>query len=183
MEETEAGKTMKAQTEDNFRCLGAVIFVIPIPILEFAVQDAYFPHLPDWIPMVLFFALIPVAARFFNPRLKPDRVEFDDVSITRTMPNGRIETVRWDDLQEIGIVTTDEGPFREDVFWVLIGSKGGCAVSGGALGMKELLPRLQELPDFDNKTVIEAMGSTKNSRFCCWKRDFVKYQCYEMRSV
>lgn len=162
---------MKEQTKDNFRCLAAVFFVIAIPILEYAAQDTWFPRLPGWIPIVLFFALLPITIRLFNPRLKPDRVDFDDASITRTTPNGQIETVRWDDLQEVGIITTNEGPFSEDVFWFLAGSKGGCVVSSGARGMKELLERLQKLPNFDNEAVIKAMGSTTNNKFQCWKRN------------
>jgi hypothetical protein len=165
---------MKEQSKDNFRCLVAVIFVVAVPILEYAVQDTWFPNLPGWTPIVIFFAMFPVAFRFFNPQSKPDRkpdqVSFDDSTITRTMPNGKTETVRWDDLKEVGIITTDEGPFNEDVYWILEGINGGCAVSGGAEGMKELLGRLQKLPGFDNKAVIEAMGSTQNNRFLCWRR-------------
>jgi hypothetical protein len=162
---------MKEQTKDNFRCATAVIFVIAVPILEFAAQETWFPHLSDWIPIVFFFGLLPVALRLFNPRLKPDCVSFDDTTIIRTLPNGKTETVQWDDLQEVGIITTNEGPFQEDVYWILTGSKGGCAVSGGAQGMKELLERLQKLPRFDNETVIRAMGSTRNDKFQCWKRN------------
>lgn len=162
---------MKDQTKDNFRCLAAVIFVVAVPILEYAAQGTWFPNLPAWTPIVLFFALLPVALRFFNPRRNPDQVSFDDSTITRTMPNGKTETVRWDDLQEVGIITTDEGPFNEDVYWVLLGNKGGCAISGGAQGMKKLLERLQTLPSFDNEAVIKAMGSTKNGKFQCWKRN------------
>jgi hypothetical protein len=162
---------MKAQTKDNFRCSAAVIFVIAVPILEYAAQRTWLPNLPDWTPIVLFFALLPVAVRFFNPLREPDRVSFDDSTITRTMPNGKTETVRWDDLQEVGIITTDEGPFSEDVYWILAGSEGGCAVSGGAQGMNELLERLQKLPGFNNEVVIKAMGSTRNDKFQCWKRN------------
>jgi hypothetical protein len=162
---------MKAQTKDNFRCLAAVIFVIAVPILEYAAQDTWLPRLPGWIPIVLFVASVFVAIRLFNPRPKSDYVTFDDIAITRTLPDGKTETVRWDDLQEIGIITTEEGPFNEDVYWMLAGSKGGCAVSGGAQGIKALLARLQKLPNFDNEAVIKAMGSTTNNKFRCWKRN------------
>ena len=163
---------MKEQTKDNFRCLAAVVFVLAVPILEFTAQSTWFPSLPGWIPIALFVTLLPVALYTFNSRQanQPDRVSYDDAIITRTLPDGKIETVLWDELQEVGIITTDEGPFTEDVHWVLLGSKGGCAVSSGAQGMKELLVRLQQLPGFDNEAVIKAMGSTNNNKFCCWKR-------------
>jgi hypothetical protein len=165
---------MKEQTKDNFRCLAAVIFVVAVSILIFTFHDTVFSKLPDWAIVVFFFALLLAAVCLFNRKQKspePDRVSFDDSAITRTMPDGKIETVRWADLYEVGIITTDEGPLNEDVFWILAGSNGGCAVSGGAQGMKELLERLQRLPGFDNAAVIEAMGSTTNKKFQCWKRN------------
>ena len=105
-----------------------------------------------------------------KPDLK-DRVSFDDQKIMRQMPDGRIESVRWDDLVEVGIVTTDEGPFTDDIFWILKGRSGNCAVPSEADGMKELLFRLQQLPGFNNDAVIEAAGSTSNASFQCWRRE------------
>lgn len=100
-----------------------------------------------------------------------NRVEFDDEGVFRTMGDGREETVRWDQLVGIEIVTTDRGPFVDDVFWLLIGEDGtGCAVPSEAEGMQPLLKRLQELPGFDNDAVIAAMTSMSNARFHVWKR-------------
>jgi hypothetical protein len=66
---------------------------------------------------------------------------------------------------------TDEGPFVDDVFFLLLGNDGkGCCVPPGAEGSGPLLDRLQALPGFDNGKVIEAMGSTGNARFVCWRK-------------
>jgi hypothetical protein len=110
---------------------------------------------------------------FLRRKRKPDRVSVTPEVVTRFRPDGVREAVRWDDLAEVGIVTTDEGPWSEDVFWLLIGSDGrsGCAVPQGADGANELLVALQKLPGFDNQAVIEAMGSTSNAKFLCWKRN------------
>jgi len=51
-----------------------------------------------------------------------DAVSFDNRQIVRTLPDGRTESVRWDDLEEISIITSDEGPYVDDVFW-MIGSR------------------------------------------------------------
>jgi hypothetical protein len=99
-----------------------------------------------------------------------ESVAFDDTGVTRTLSDGRIETVTWEELQEVFIITTDEGPYVEDVYWMLSGNGRGCAIASGADGMKELVPRLQQLPGFDNAAVVQAMGSTLNARFPCWKR-------------
>jgi len=102
----------------------------------------------------------------------PDRVTFTDEAVTRVRPDGGGETIRWDDLHEVDILTTDEGPWREDVFFLLLASDGksGCAVPQSSEGSKLLFERLQQLPNFDNEAVIRAMGSTANARFVCWKR-------------
>jgi len=101
---------------------------------------------------------------------KKDRVVFDTERVTRIMPSGKTETVRWDELQEVFILTTDEGPMADDVFWMLCDKDGGCAIPSEAEGTKELLVRLQQLPDFDNEAVIKAMGSTCNAKFICWRQ-------------
>jgi hypothetical protein len=107
-----------------------------------------------------------------NRHKAPDRVSFTAEAVTRTRPDGVAESIRWDGLHEVGIVTTDEGPFAEDVFLLLLSADGksGCAVPQLADGFAGLLARLQELPGFDNEAVIRAMGSTANARFVCWKR-------------
>jgi hypothetical protein len=109
-------------------------------------------------------------SRFFSSRTRRNRVVFDDQGVCRTMSDGTTETVTWDELREVAIVTNDEGPFADDVYWVLSGATRGCAVPSGAEGMKELLPRLQALPGFDNRVVVEAMGSAADAKFVCWKR-------------
>jgi hypothetical protein len=96
------------------------------------------------------------------------RISESDMSCTH--PNGTTESVAWDDLQQVEIVTTDDGPFRPDILWVLHGSNTGCVVPQGATGEPELLGRLQQLRGFRNKDVIEAMTSTENRRFLCWEK-------------
>ncbi|MDD9940863.1 MAG: hypothetical protein OXU20_07505 [Myxococcales bacterium] len=106
--------------------------------------------------------------RWFGSR--PETVEFDDERVTRTMRNGETESIRWDELREIQIVTTNEGPWVDDVFWLLLGDGVGCAVPSETVGMQRLLERLSALPGFDARAVIEAMGCTDNNRFQIWTR-------------
>ena len=97
-----------------------------------------------------------------------ERVVFDDEKVTRSLEGGRTECVRWDDLREVFILTTAAGPFEEDVFWMLAGNVGGCAIPAGMAGFDPLLTRLQQLPGFDNEAVIAAMTSVGEGRFVCW---------------
>ena len=75
------------------------------------------------------------------------------------------------ELNEVAIVTTADGPFVDDVMWVLSGTSCGCLVPSETEGMQALLGRLQQLPSFNNEAVIEAMGCCSNARFVCWRRE------------
>lgn len=106
-------------------------------------------------------------------RLEPESrfiVRLSDSEVVCDRPDGKVERVAWNDLQKVEVVTTDEGPFVADVFWVLHGSDGGCAIPSSATGEKEFLERLQALPGFNNGAVIEAMACCDNRRFLCWQR-------------
>ncbi len=146
------------------------------PWLFFAVFPYASGPLAGFSVAAVFVALAGAAYVVFNHKKRPfvakgvDRITFDNRIVTRTMPDGRTESVRWDQLKEVGILTTDEGPLVDDMFWLLLGDRGGCAIPSESTGMKELLIRLQKLPGFDNETVIKAMGSTSNAKFVCWKR-------------
>jgi hypothetical protein len=52
-------------------------------------------------------------------------VTFDEQRVVRTVALGRTESVRWDELKEVGIVTTDQGPFVDVC-------SGCCSVSRAA---------------------------------------------------
>jgi hypothetical protein len=101
-------------------------------------------------------------------------VSISEAEVVCNRPDGKTERVAWNDLQRVEIVTTDQGPFVPDVFWVLHGTESGCVVPQGATGDMELLVRLQKLPGFDNIAVIEAGPSAGNKRFLCWQRGGVK---------
>jgi hypothetical protein len=95
-------------------------------------------------------------------------VAIDERGVRCHRPDGTVEGVAWDDLRAVEILTTDAGPWSEDLFWVLHGRDGGCVVPQGASGADALLARLQELPGFNNLAVIQAMGSAEEARFPCW---------------
>jgi hypothetical protein len=97
-------------------------------------------------------------------------VRLSDSEVVCKRPDGKVERVAWADLQKVEVVTTGDGPFAPDVFWVLHGTDGGCAVAQGATGDSQLLERLEALPGLDNYAFIEAMSSTSNSRFLYWQR-------------
>jgi hypothetical protein len=97
-------------------------------------------------------------------------ISIADDKISCERPNGEIEEVTWNELKKIEIYTTNQGPFAEDVFWVLHGDGRGCIIPKGATNNEEMLTRLQKLPEFDNAMVIEAMSCTENKEFLIWQK-------------
>jgi hypothetical protein len=98
-------------------------------------------------------------------------VSFNDLEITLTVPDGRAYTIPWSDLSSVALETTNEGPFMDDVFWILDTNIFTLRIPQDAKGEEELLGRLQQLPNFDNEAVVSAMGCAENSLFLCWQSD------------
>lgn len=102
----------------------------------------------------------------------PVTVAFTDATISANYGNGETRSIDWNSITKVGITTSDEGPFVEDVFWGLhAGEEIKVAYPQGANGEQALLRAMQErLVGFDNGQVIEAMGSTSNAHFTVWER-------------
>jgi len=116
--------------------------------------------------------VVPSSKKPESSTIPPQNVvEFNDEQVTRTTADGIRETLLWSELQEVSIITTDGGPYVDDLFWELRGTSSGCLVPSQAEGVKELLSKLQELPGFNNDAVIHAVGSTDNAKFLCWQRE------------
>jgi hypothetical protein len=97
-------------------------------------------------------------------------VQVDDEGIRGEDAGTAPWAVRWAELERVGLQTTEQGPFEDDVFWLLHTASAVHRVPQGAEGEGELLRRLQALPGFDNEAVIEAMASTGNQAWVCWER-------------
>jgi hypothetical protein len=107
-----------------------------------------------------------------RPRLDPESryiIHLSETEVSCHRPDGTVESVRWDDLQKVELLTNGDGPFLPDHFWLLHGGKGGCCIPWGATGDLELLHRLQELPGFDNQAILKPMSS-QEVRHVCWQR-------------
>lgn len=99
------------------------------------------------------------------------KVVWDDTRVSLTPPSGKSLSIEWADLRGVFIETNSLGPFAEDVHWLLATDSGSLVIPQEAEGMQELLTRLQQLPGFDNKAVIEAMSSVDDQIFLVWKTD------------
>lgn len=86
-------------------------------------------------------------------------------------PSNPTENIFWRDLQEVSIITTDEGPFSADVWLVLRGTAGSIHIPQGNPGYDPVYDRVSGLDGFDFQGVIDAMMSTENNEFVLWKHD------------
>jgi hypothetical protein len=92
--------------------------------------------------------------------------------IVVTPPKKQPEHIKVADLTRIVVVTNDTGPWGMDVWWMLIDDETRRAVSypQGATGEQAMLDWMLALPGFEHSAMIEAMGSTGNAEFVCWRR-------------
>lgn len=104
------------------------------------------------------------------PAVAPVGVKLGEDSVTLAGVGVSARTVQISGLRAVDIFTTDQGPFVEDVFWVLTPASGApLVVPSGAEGIGALVDRLLDLEGFDHESVGVAMGSTDNARFPCWR--------------
>lgn len=110
---------------------------------------------------------------FGFPRERPaetGQLTIDDAGITRTARKLR-EHVPWADIVRVRIMTNDQGPWLEDVFFVVDGKNGqGCVVPHDLAVRSGLLEALQtRLEGVNSAAVIEAMLSVDNQVFTIWE--------------
>jgi len=105
-----------------------------------------------------------------------DEIEVDDLGVTRRygprLGRKRQERVLWDEVTRVEIVTTDEGPWSEDFFFLLEGRNGaGVAVSNELAVKHGLVAVLQRrLAGLDDRAIIEAAGAPQPRRLLVWQK-------------
>ena len=98
-----------------------------------------------------------------------DRISLNNEELAITYKNGKTEKHLFEDLKKVTIIITDEGPFKDDVFWLML-FKSIIMIPQGCPGEDKLLGILQKLPNFDNNQVIKAMSWSENKSFLVWEK-------------
>ncbi len=84
-------------------------------------------------------------------------------------PERKRESIRWDQIIEIRLVTTDEGPFEPDMWYLFIRESEGCSVPGEAKDFDLLWDELEKrFDDFNYAPIINA--GTDNDQKTLWKK-------------
>ncbi|HKS05933.1 MAG TPA: hypothetical protein VJR92_06435 [Gemmatimonadaceae bacterium] len=147
------------------------------PIVVSAMFAAFGLYLGDRMSLyaAAFFGVCAIGGLALYVRMRSgkgpyEELSVDDIGVTRLAPQLR-EHIAWADVSRVRILTTDQGPQSEDVFFVMDGRSGaGCVVPHDLAVEGKLLDALQEkLPGVNNGSVIEAMTSTSNREFVIWE--------------
>lgn len=97
-------------------------------------------------------------------------VTCDDQKINFRWAWGSTASVDLDEVQSVLIRTTDQGPFDDDVFFIVETAGKNLVIPQAALGASQMLEHFQQLPGFSDEVVIDSMGCTDNKEFLCWER-------------
>jgi len=80
------------------------------------------------------------------------------------------EEIAFDEITQIDLVTTSEGPFSEDVFAVLRGKDKEIAIPQNAENFDSLFDVFKKFEGVNYEAFINAMSSTENAKFVCWEK-------------
>ncbi len=96
-----------------------------------------------------------------------------------------IQVWDWVDVGKVEIITTDEGPWSEDLYWIIsFNNRNHCIVipqgAEGGNAMMDVIPDVLGEPDW--MKAAEAMGSCINNKFLIWVRNESTYAYKENQS-
>lgn len=80
----------------------------------------------------------------------------------------------WSDVEKIQVFTTDEGPFNEDLYWVIsfVNCNHCLYIPQLSKGSDKMITAISEVlsePNWD--MAIKAMGSCENDKFLIWSKN------------
>ena len=102
-----------------------------------------------------------------------ESVQFSDSGMHITQGNGRERDIAYRAVEQIDIITTDQGPWQEDVWWCfyLSNEEKPVYLPQGIKGEEQILLVLEKhFAGIDFQTFIMAMGSADNAVFNLWRR-------------
>ncbi len=94
----------------------------------------------------------------------------DETGFWEVVPSGCAEGKKhlWSDVLHVTIVTTSDGPWFDDFFYVIKSTTGFICISSEDAQKMNLLQRFECLPGFQWEKVVEAAGSVTDATFDCW---------------
>lgn len=108
-----------------------------------------------------------------HPQIQPE--DFYEVEITNEYlkvchPFNPDEQIAWQEIEEIKLVNTDEGPFLPDVWMLLSGNGKACLIPQGSKGWNDVYEIVSKYEGFNFENVIKSALCTDNQIFEVWKK-------------
>lgn len=101
----------------------------------------------------------------------------DDYIVTLTATNVKVEhpkrateEIDWQDIEEIKLINTDQGPFLPDVWLLLLGKGKGCSIPQGCKGFDDVYDIVSKYEGFNFENAIKSMSCTDNAQFELWSK-------------
>jgi hypothetical protein len=96
----------------------------------------------------------------------------DDSGFFQVDPDGTKKIILWSKLEKVDILTTADGPFSEDFFYILRGNENHMCIPQLRATEIKLLEQFARLPGFKWDEVARAAGSVDDNSFACWDRNW-----------
>lgn len=97
-------------------------------------------------------------------------VRVGPAGIVHRRADGSEVRIAWQELDAVSLEATDQGPFKDDLFWILESATARHVVPGETKGVTDLLRVLRRLPGFDPEALIDATASLEPRTVTCWRR-------------
>ncbi len=101
--------------------------------------------------------------------MKRFKVQFDRYTVWCSKPTGEVSAIEWCELRTI---LHDSMPGHDGTLslWVLQGNGQLCVIPEGALGLDELLKKLQRIPGFKMPDQGEVSKDGDRTTVTCWQK-------------
>ncbi|MFO7565307.1 MAG: hypothetical protein R6X02_21875 [Enhygromyxa sp.] len=143
-----------------------------LAVLGFAIAGALLlvSSIPLWIRMLL----VGLASGALLGQARKAKIahgfEVDAEGVAELRAGQVFARVRWSELIAVSIVTTAEGSWSPDFYWVLHDVGGQqLVVPLDRAATTGLLTRLARLPGFDHQAVVRATSATSSVELSCWQ--------------
>lgn len=93
-----------------------------------------------------------------------------DVYVKVTHPKRKTEQIDWNEIEEIKLINTDEGPFLPDVWLILMGNGKGCSIPQGSDGWNKVYDIVSKYDGFNFENVIKSASCADNETFELWQK-------------
>lgn len=104
-------------------------------------------------------------------RVQPE--EYYTTTITESFirvehPNQQTQEISWNNINEIRLINTEEGPWLPDIWLALIGDNELCLIPHGSKGFDEVYEIVSKYKNFNFENFGKSMTSTSNEQFLLW---------------